>query len=107
MVNENNSESLKDKINQLNGLVVVGFIDSSDSFCTILRNNMLDTIKTINSKIELLEYDVKVFNSQLEELCIIEIPTYNIYYNGLLLHSFESLATKNEIKKVFKELVIN
>jgi hypothetical protein len=107
MLQIKNSESLKNKIGQLNGLVVIGFIDSSDIFCTILRNNILEALNTIKPNIEFLEYDVNVWNKQLEELSIIEIPTYNIYYNGLLMHSFESLATKYEIKKVFKELVIN
>jgi len=107
MLIDNNLEMIKNKIKQLNGLVVIGFYDSKDSFCAILRNNVLEAIKTIKPAIELLEFDVKKFNYLFEEFSIINIPTYKVYYNGRLMHSFESLATKYEIEKVFEELVIN
>lgn len=102
-INKNIMEIIKAN----NGMLIVGFYNSADCFCSILRENIKESLKTIKYKFEILEVDINIFDSSLKELCIYEIPTYNIYYKDMLLYSFESIASRNEIRTTLTELLVN
>lgn len=106
-MNENTIENISKIIKHSKKMIIIGFVDKTNTVDNLISERLKLVLKSIEYKIKILEYDAGVIQENYNFFSVVTIPTYNIYYNSVLLEQFDLMDTTREIKRKLSFLIIN
>ena len=106
-MNKNTIENISKIIKHSKKMVIIGFVDKTNIVDNLISERLKSVLESLENKIKILEYDAVVIQDNYNFFSVVTIPTYNIYYNNVLLEQFDLMDTIHEIKRKLSFLIIN
>jgi hypothetical protein len=104
---ENIVENITRIIKNSPEMLIVGFVDKTNIVDNLISERLKSVLKSVDNKVKILEYDAGEIVNNYNYFKIVTIPTYNVYYNSVLLEQFDLIDTSYEIRRKLSSLIIN
>ncbi len=106
-IKDNIIENITAIIKNSDEMLIVGFVDKTELIDKIISHRLKAILESLENKIKILEYDAELIINSCNFFNVVTIPTYNIYYQNVLLEQFDLMDTSFEMKKKLSSLIIN
>lgn len=100
-------ENIISIIKKTKGMLIIGFIDNNSIVDNLILREIKSALNTMSYNIEIIEFDAELIDNNYNYFNLITIPTYNIYYNSVLLDQFDIIDTGYDIRERISALIIN
>ncbi len=104
---DDNLENISNLIKNSREMLIIGFVDKTNVVDNLITERLMSVLKSLNYKVTVLEYDAGLIGNNYNYFNIVTIPTYNIYYNNVLLEQLDLLDNSIEMKRKLSFLTIN